>query len=58
MNEMIPRRVLRPRPRDSDTALDGLRVRTVRNRDVLGGPDGHPGARLHVAHLVHAGEVA
>ncbi len=50
--------LLRARHRDSDAALDGVRRRPLRHHDAAGGPDEAPGARLGLAHLVHARAVA
>ena len=47
-----------PRHRDSDAALDGVRRQAVRRQDGPENPYGGPAAGLHVADLVHAGEVA
>ena len=49
--------LLRARARDPDAALDRVRCQTLRHHDVARGPDDPPGARLHVADLVHAGDV-
>ena len=51
------RLLLRPRHRDSDAALDRLRGAAFRNQDAAGSSDDDPGARLHLADLVYAGEV-
>ena len=40
--------------RNPDTALDGLRGAPLRRPDDRGRADDHPGARLHLADLVHA----
>ena len=45
-------RLLCTRGRNSDTALDRLRGHAVWRQDVEGGPDDHPGAGLHIAHMV------
>ena len=49
------RRLLRPRRRDPDAALDRLRRQALRHHDAEGGADVRPGAGLHLADLVHAG---
>ena len=46
--------LLRPRDRDSDAALDGVRREILRREDAAGSSDDHDRARLHVADLVHA----
>ena len=51
------RLLLRPRHRDPDAALDGVRREVLRHHDAQGGADDDHRARLHVADLVHAGEV-
>ena len=46
--------LLRPSDRDSDAAMDRLRAEAFRHQDARRGADDDPGARLHLAHLVHA----
>ena len=46
--------LLRARARDTDAALDGVRREEVRREAPAGNDDGDPGARVHVADLVHA----
>jgi hypothetical protein len=53
-----PGLLLRACPRDPDAALDHLRCSALRHRAFTGGADGDPGARLHLAHLVHAVKAA
>ena len=50
--------LLRARDRDPDAALDRLRGKALRHHDAEGGADGHAGAGLHVADLVHAAVAA
>ena len=49
------RLLLRPRHRDSDAALDGLRRQALRHQAAAGHADDGHRARLHLADLVHAG---
>ena len=49
------RLLLRPRPRNPDPALDDLRREVLRREAPGGRARLHPGARLHLAHLVYAG---
>ena len=51
------RLLLRPRARDPDAALDRLRREVLRRQDGPEVPMTDAGARLHVADLVHAGEI-
>ena len=46
--------LLRPRARDPDAALDRLRREALRHQAPAGHDDDAPGARLHLADLVHA----
>ncbi len=48
------RLLLRSRDRNPDAALDRLRRQALRHQDAEGGADDDAGARLHLAHLVHA----
>ena len=52
------RLLLRTGDRDSDPALDRLRRQTIRGQAAAGHRHDHHRARLHLADLVHAGEVA
>ncbi len=49
--------LLRARPRDSDAALDRLRRQALQREDDEESADDDAGTRLHLAHLVHAGEL-
>ena len=49
--------LLRPRARDPDAALDRVRRQALQGEDGRQGADDDAGARLHVADLVHAGEL-
>ncbi len=46
--------LLRPRARDPDAALDRVRRQALRREAAAGHDDDAAGARLHLAHLVHA----
>ncbi len=52
-----PGRLLRQGDRSPDSAMDRLRGRALRARSTRRGPDDHPGARLYLADLVHAGRL-
>ena len=49
--------LLRARDRDPDAALDRLRREALRRQAAAGSADDDAGARLHVADLVHAGQL-
>ena len=51
------RLLLRARHRNPHAALDRLRREVFRHQDAAGSPDDYHGARLHLADLVHAGEM-
>ena len=51
------RRLLRACARDPDAALDRVRRRSLQREDGARGADDDPGARLHLADLVHAVKV-
>ena len=46
--------LLRARAGDPDAALDGVRRQALQREDAQGSADGHAGARVHLADLVHA----
>ena len=57
LRSLAPRLLLWPRHRNPDAALDRLRREILRHQDAQGSHDDRHRARLHLADLVHAGEV-